>query len=174
MICLPTCEIENEPLVWVPVWIAGKQDCLPTNDAPEVFADPSSELVPTSSYPLDDLSNLPEDWDGQGAPAPQPNAIEFADRMLAEDDKFGLEPVSTLPSAVGGVGITYVSGTREVFVETRNNGRIYSIRSDRGRQPEFSQVDPANINEFFESVTRYLYSEPLASALEVRFCEAID
>ncbi len=148
-------------LYWIPVITRNRgDDCLYIDELPG-FLVPFT--APTANDELAELVLLSDNWDGQGAPAPKTGSLEFASQILKAGREYGLQPLSVSPSAIGGVGITYAAGTREVFVEARNVGRIYSLFSEaNGDDPEFLRVEIGEINEYFNRVSQYLHADPIA------------
>src|SRR5438270_13753218 len=74
---------------------------------------------------LDALTWLGAGWNRHNAPPPAPIAIDNARRFLRlmTDDR--QEPTRLAASVVGGVGITWRSENREVYLEFYNNGTAH-------------------------------------------------
>ncbi len=79
---------------------------------------------------LDALKKLSHDWDSYSAPAPSRAAVKNAKALVLEAGKLGAEPERVEPSAMGGVGVTFSAGPREVVVEFYNNGTAHALFSD--------------------------------------------
>jgi DNA-binding transcriptional ArsR family regulator len=88
------------------------------------------------------LRELPEGWNGYAAPAPTKTAIlalkSFVDFLLRAD----FEPSRLAPSAVGGVAVTHRRGSKKVYVEFYNDGRVLALFSDDVSDPVIKRVDP--------------------------------
>jgi hypothetical protein len=96
---------------------------------------------------LSKLSQLQEGWNGYAAPAPTEEAIltarSFVDTLLQEQ----YEPNRLAPSAVGGVGVTHRKGSKSVYVEFYNDGRVLALFSDELSEPEIKRIEPC-LNSF--------------------------
>ena len=79
---------------------------------------------------LDALKKLQHGWDSYSAPAPSRTAIKNAKALVVEAVKLGAEPERVEPSAMGGVGVTFSAGRREVVVEFYNNGTAHALFSN--------------------------------------------
>jgi hypothetical protein len=79
---------------------------------------------------LDSLKNLPEGWDSYSALAPHAMAVENAKALVNEAGELGTEPERVEPSAMGGVGVTFSAGGREVVIEFYNNGTAHALFSN--------------------------------------------
>ena len=71
---------------------------------------------------IDALKQLPHGWDSYSAAPPSRVAVKNAKALVIEAGKLGAEPERVEPSAMGGVGVTFSAGRREVVVEFYNNG----------------------------------------------------
>jgi hypothetical protein len=60
------------------------------------------------------------------------------DSLLRED----YEPSRLAPSAVGGVGVTHRRGSKTVYVEFYNDGRVLALFSDNVSEPVIKRIDP--------------------------------
>ncbi|HEX3148544.1 MAG TPA: hypothetical protein VHR66_10700 [Gemmataceae bacterium] len=76
------------------------------------------------------LRQLQDGWDSYGAPAPSEKAIANAFTLVTEAINHGLAVDRAEPSAMGGVGITFSEGMREVVVEFYNADTAHALFSD--------------------------------------------
>jgi hypothetical protein len=79
---------------------------------------------------LEKLSTLVDGWNGQGAPAPSPKAIHFAQQLIEALVNDGQPPTRVAASALGGVGITRQAGSRRTYIEFYNDGTACALFSD--------------------------------------------
>jgi len=82
---------------------------------------------------LQGLSQLNQGWDSYKAPAPTPLALRTAESYLDILRLVRWEPARLDASVMGGVGITHRVGTRKVYVEFYNDGKVHALFSDRDR-----------------------------------------
>jgi hypothetical protein len=111
---------------------------------------------------LDSLNNLKDGWDSYSAPAPSRVAIENAKALAREAETLGMALERAEPSAIGGVGITFASGQREVVIEFYNNGTAHALVSDDETADMSTQAVPANPDGYqavLGEVRKYLYGE---------------
>jgi len=102
----------------------------------------------TSAWPrwfdkLASLRVLKDGWNGYTAPAPNDKSIDIAQTFLQVMQLEDTEPTRVAPSAMGGVAITRRVGTRKVFVEFYNDGRVYSLFSEKSTE---MQVVPVSVD----------------------------
>ena len=79
---------------------------------------------------VDALKKLPHGWDSYSAPPPSRAAVKNAKALVIEAGQLGAEPERVEPSAMGGVGVTFSAGRREVVLEFYNNGAAHALFSD--------------------------------------------
>jgi hypothetical protein len=71
------------------------------------------------------ISELPDDWDGWGAPPPSKEAIACASSFVLDlQNKFGIEPDLIDPDAMGGVAIYFTANQNQYWVCVSNYLRI--------------------------------------------------
>ena len=68
---------------------------------------------------------LPDNWNGYGAPAPTAEAIQAAKRLIrsAADPR----PTRVAPSAMGGIAVEFAAADREVVAEFFNSGAAHAL-----------------------------------------------
>jgi hypothetical protein len=97
------------------------------------------------------MRQLREGWNGYAAPAPTEKAIlaakSFVDTLVQEK----YEPRRVAPSAVGGVAVTHRQGSKKVYVEFYNDGRVLALFSDDVSEPLTKRVEPG-YNSFKELI----------------------
>src|SRR5262249_2590251 len=79
---------------------------------------------------LDELKDLGDGWDSYSPPAPSSVAIANARALVQEAGGLNTAPERVEPSAMGGVGVTFASGLREVVIEFYNKGTAHALFSD--------------------------------------------
>jgi hypothetical protein len=122
---------------------------------------PAGALAPLLTK-LDSYALLPDRWNGYRAPAPCVVAIRHAKALTAETNRLALTPERVEPSAMGGVGVTFEAGPREVVVEFYNNGTAHALFSDdaTGEMDTRSvSLSPNGYRELINSVRKYLHGE---------------
>lgn len=91
---------------------------------------------------LKQLSRLSAGWDGLGAPAPSATAVLAAADILRACAHGQLVPTGVVPSAEGGIGVTFRRGSLYADIECFNDGDILAA-FDRGTgTPEVWPVGP--------------------------------
>jgi hypothetical protein len=113
-------------------------------DGPLPDAEGKAELIitPTQNTPtwpgwfekLESLHSLKDGWNGYTAASPNAKSIENAHLFLQVMQLEAAEPTRVAPSAMGGVAITRRIGNRKVFVEFYNDGRVYSLFSEKSSE----------------------------------------
>lgn len=81
------------------------------------------------------LSNLSEDWDSYGAPAPAGESISDARQAIEKMRVNQLLPEVVSPSAEGGVSIYFSSGKQKAFIEFLNEGEVVLARYSKDDEP---------------------------------------
>jgi hypothetical protein len=92
-------------------------------------AEPDTDLTRILDS-LDQIALLPDRWDSYSAPAPSIVAVQNAKLLVNEADRFDMLPIRVEPSAMGGVGVTFSSGSREVVIEFYNKGSAHALFAD--------------------------------------------
>jgi hypothetical protein len=112
------------------------------------------------------LGRLKQGWNSYSDPAPTPAAIGNAKTLLTLASAAGLIPDRIEPSAMGGVGVTFAVGSREVAVELYNAGSAHALFSDNATET----LDTAPValgvegyNTLLQQVGRYLYGHTAAA-----------
>ena len=101
-------------------------------------------------------------WNSYSAPAPSQVAIENAKVLVEEAVRLGTALECVEPSAIGGVGITFSSGHREVVIEFYNKGTAHALFSDDANGDMRTQAVPTNRDGYVAilgEVRKYLYGE---------------
>jgi len=111
---------------------------------------------------LDALKDLKDGWNSYSAPAPNPVAIENAKALVKETERLGTTPERVEPSAMGGVGVTFASGHREIVIEFYNRGTAHALFSDDATgdmQTQAVSTDRDGYRRVIGEVRKYLYGE---------------
>jgi hypothetical protein len=111
---------------------------------------------------LDDCRLLEVGWDSYSAPAPSAMAVENAKALVKDSENLGTVPDRVEPSAMGGIGLTFAVGNREVAIEFYNKGTAHALFSDATTgmmHTQAVQTDPDGRRGIIREVQKYLYAE---------------
>jgi hypothetical protein len=116
-----------------------------------------TELIERASR----LVGLKKGWNSYSAPAPSSATIGNAKTLLTLAFAAGIIPERIEPSAMGGAGVTFTAGGREITVEFYNAGNAHALFSDN--RTETLDTAPVALsvegyNRLLQQVRRYLYS----------------
>ncbi len=106
-----------------------------SNDAPKSYIgvkyandSAKSEVRDKWILKLESLKSLQNGWDSYSAAPPCRVAIQNAKAALVhEADRLETSPERVEPSAIGGVGVTFLAGNREVVIEFYNKGTAHAL-----------------------------------------------
>ena len=105
---------------------------------------------------------LEDDWDDD-SPRPEPSAISRAWHIFCRSNLHRVAPSAVVPSAKGGVGISYVRNGRYADFECFNNGTVLWVISDRHGNVDVFPVDAwddAEVDNAISRIARFVgYSE---------------
>jgi hypothetical protein len=101
---------------------------------------------------LEALKTLPHGWNSYSAPAPNPVAVENAKALVLECRRWNIEPEHVGPSAMGGVGVTFSAGDREVVVEFYNDGAAHALFADDATEDMNTRSVKTNLKGYREIV----------------------
>lgn len=109
---------------------------------------------------LDLLSQLKDDWDEDGAKAPNDWAIQRAHAALVCMKEIGLRPFAVLASVENGVGITFESENRYADIEFFNTEKIAAVTDDYESVPkawDIDSVDQSALNDALSRIKTFIY-----------------
>jgi hypothetical protein len=156
----------RDPIAAVTTYEDEMVDCgqSPSHE-PEQALQPGS-VVTTLIERACELGKLNKGWNSYSAPAPTSAAIGKAKTLLTRASVAGIVPERIEPSAMGGVGVTFAAGSREVAVEFYNAGNVHALFSDS----ETESLDTAPValgvegyDRLLQQVRRYLYGQNAAA-----------
>ncbi len=75
-----------------------------------------------------DFANLKKGWNGYSADPPNYHAVAKAIEVLEISLGFGARP-RVVPSVMGGMGLTWKNGDREIYLEIYNVGEPYVLQT---------------------------------------------
>jgi len=79
------------------------------------------------------IAELRQGWDGETSPAPQRQAIDSANRLLEQIERYWELPVPCVGPAIGGgVGIEWRFETRNLDLEVLPDGSVEYLKADQG------------------------------------------
>ena len=121
-------------------------------------------IVVDFRHELETFLNYPENWDSYESHPPNQDAIFNSIRVLEITRKVRIKPDSVLPSAEGGIGISFWNEGKYADLECFNTGEIIAVKYDRGEQhnvPETWYIDPDKDQEIIDalrSIQEFMYS----------------
>ncbi len=98
------------------------------------FADKDASFVIIEDK-LRSMASLEKGWDSYDAPAPAPQTIETARRVVEKLRYEELVPDAVTPSAEGGVSIYFSQGKQKAFIEFLNDGELLLARYSKDDEP---------------------------------------
>lgn len=133
----------------------------------KVISNSSSSILATALRKLDELKNLPEDWDSYGADSISPNAIAKAKSIIisvmksfstAIGDVVRLTDV--IPIADGGVQLEWVGPHAELEIEISSNGNIGLLYiSGSGDRRNYEESEDNSLNDVYAKIARLIHSQ---------------
>ena len=151
-----------------PIVSVGKPPAL-TNDAYLSFLQGRYEIATSNpavskeaifeklSNKLEDLRNLNDDWDKDGAEAPNFESIDKAREILKIISNKELVPTNVSPSVEGGISIYFMKGNKYADIECFNSGEVLTSKADRINEPEVTELYNENdIKAFLEQIKSFL------------------
>jgi hypothetical protein len=127
---------------------------------------PMADRVAALLAELNSFGNLTKGWNGYSAPPPTSVAINNAEALVIETNAGNTVPVRVEPSAMGGIGVTFAAGSREVVVEFYNNGTAHALFADNATEEmDTRPIAPlaSNYRGFLVEVHQYLYGHKKAT-----------
>ena len=101
---------------------------------------------------LEEMVNLKYGWDGFNAPSPNRDAISAASEFIDSLSNM-VRPNAILPSAHGGVGISFSNNDRYASIEFCNDGEIVMLKMVGESEPDASLI---HCDEARKEVLRHL------------------
>ena len=107
---------------------------------------------------VEDLTNLTGDWNSYGSPAPSTESVESTRPILRALRSKLLEPDRVLPSADGGVALTFISDTiSRAAIEALNSGEAYVLLYDLDGKSETIEWPESDVSAQIELVGRLAF-----------------
>lgn len=94
-----------------------------------------SPWLRTAISELDELANLPPNWDEYGVAAPNSQAIENTRRIIEGLHEKNLRPSGIAPCPEEGVTLSFLRRERSAAIECYNTGEIVAVTSARDADP---------------------------------------
>ena len=94
---------------------------------------------------LESFTEFKNGWDGYKAPSPNATAKKNSRSFLESLNLENYSPSQVVPSVVGGIGVNRWRGSKKVYVEFNNNGKVHALYSDGSKPPDVEQVQPDKI-----------------------------
>lgn len=101
---------------------------------------------------LDSFAKLESGWNGYSAPVPSCAAIDNAKKLVNEAFATETFPDRVELSAIGGVGVAFTAGNREVVVEFYNNKTAHSLFADNATH----EMDTRPVSPYLNSYQELL------------------
>ncbi len=109
------------------------------------------------SEKLDYLLQLEDDWDDDGAEAPNADSIKVARKILGIIYETNLIPTAISPSVEGGVNIYFIKGNKYADIECFNSGEVLTSKSDRVNEPEITELNNEDeVKVFLQNIESFL------------------
>jgi hypothetical protein len=111
------------------------------------------------------FAGLTKGWNGYSAATPTDTAIQNAKELVAAAGADGIIPERVEPSAIGGIGVTFTFGSREVVAEFYNNGTAHALFADDATEEMDTRPVASNgegYQAFLADVRQYLYGQQSA------------
>ncbi|MHC4197049.1 MAG: hypothetical protein ACYSRP_03940 [Planctomycetota bacterium] len=89
---------------------------------------------------LEEIKNLPNDWNGYGTAAPNALAVLNIWEVIEVLQDMDFAPAQISPSADEGITISFAQKNKYAFVECDNDGDILAATSDRQGKREIWQI----------------------------------
>lgn len=107
---------------------------------------------------LESLKNLQTNWDSYGAEAPNHNAIYWARETLDLMHEKGIFQGTLVPSAEGGLAISFRSGNKYSDIEFLNSGDILAVIHKSNKPPKVWEVswNKDDIEQSLEEISSFL------------------
>lgn len=127
----------------------------------------SSSMLITAIRKLDELQNLPQDWDSYGADPISQNAIETAKSIIISvmksfSNAIGdvVQLTDVIPIADGGVQLEWVGPHAELEVEISPNSNISLLYiSGSGDRRNYEESEDNSINAVYAMIARLIHSQ---------------
>lgn len=104
---------------------------------------------------ITEMKSLLRNWDSYGAEPPNEAACTVAESFLDYVGAKYNDHFVVKPSAVGGIGFTFRSYSRSVYVEFRNTGNCHAVFMGR-RNPQVVRVEQTD--DGFQDILRQIES----------------
>jgi hypothetical protein len=106
---------------------------------------------------LDYLFQLEDNWDSDGAEAPNTESIKISRQILGLIYETDLIPTAISPSVEGGVSIYFIKGDKYADFECFNSGEVLTSKSDRINEPEITELNnKGDVRAFLENIEVFL------------------
>lgn len=115
---------------------------------------------------ISEFTKLEKGWNSYSAPAPTSAAIENAKSLVTLACDSDMIPERVEPSAMGGVGVTFSHGQREVAVEFYNTGKAHALFVNDATSDMTTRgvrADLSGYRQLLEEVRTHLYGKPLTT-----------
>lgn len=100
------------------------------------------------------MRSLEKNWDSYGADPPSGLAVRNAAALCEAAVQCGVEPRAVLPSAMGGIGVSFAGSVpgAEVWCELYNRGTAHALFHDGSGDFDSATTRPVNPADFVEFV----------------------
>src|SRR5712692_5249858 len=127
----------------------------------------STSMLITAMRKLDELKNLPEDWDSYGADPISPNAIAKAKSIIISvvksfSNAIGdvVQLTDVIPIADGGVQLEWVGPHAELEIEISPNSNISLLYiSGSGDRRKYEESEDNSLNDVYAKIARLIHSQ---------------
>lgn len=116
----------------------------------------SKSPFPALFSKIDRLGELEDNWDGDGAEAPNATAQFRAKKILTSLMRASLVPRRISASVEDGIGFAFAAGNRYADIECSNDGTIMAVKSNGAGEHEIWAVTPDDIDDAVEKIREFM------------------
>lgn len=137
-----------------------KSSAKPYRPQPDILKTSKEGWFLESIRTVEELGNLPINWDSYGANPPNSTALRWGKTVLEILFNINFPPNRIMPSADEGIGICFINGKKYADIECFNTGEIVAVTSDGQGNPNVWEVNPdrEEIKNSLDRIRVYLQS----------------
>lgn len=106
---------------------------------------------------LEDFRDLKDDWDKDGAEAPNFASIDKSREILEIISGVNITPTNISPSVEGGISTYFIKDNKYADIECFNSGEVLTSKSDRVNEPEITELfNEDDVINFAEQIKEFI------------------